>query len=114
MGMENLPGFNMKILMFLFVFSSLLMFHGIEGKALFPWPESSCICFAVYDPVCGVDGKTYSNRCNATCRKTQVKCKGRCPCKPNLDCVCPAVFDPVVELMGKLTPTAVRQCATTQ
>ncbi len=42
------------------------------------------VCTQQYEPVCGVDGKTYSNICFAGLAKTQVKYKGECS-KPSLD-----------------------------
>lgn len=50
-----------------------------------PTPEFDCVlgdCPQTTDLVCGSDGKTYSNPCNALCAKVQVVRKGRCDIKP--------------------------------
>lgn len=49
--------------------------------------DVSCLCDAVYDPVCGVDGRTYENSCTAQCRGVRVAYPGACTgCNGDDDC----------------------------
>ena len=43
------------------------------------------VCTADYSPVCGEDGRTYSNSCGAGAAGAAVLCEGACPCPASSD-----------------------------
>jgi hypothetical protein len=50
-----------------------------------------CVCPAIYTPVCGANGKTHGNACEARCAGVKVVRASEC----TKSCTCPAVVAPV-------------------
>ena len=53
---------------------------------LFAWFfVAGCYCSSTWEPVCDEDELEYYIKCQAECYGAYVECKGKCPCKGNIN-----------------------------
>ena len=67
-----------KLLLVAAVMSIIIEAHRCDGQQRHRDP--GCVCPKIFSPVCGSDGRTYSNACEANCNGRSFRCQGRCPC----------------------------------
>ena len=76
----------------------------VEGpRGPFCQEEEGVACRMIWDPVCGADGRTYGNACEANAAGARVAYAGECLREPPQDVpdACPMVWDPVCGVDGR-------------
>ena len=68
---------NLFVLTFCLSLSGLIF--GCTKNNCVETPKDDCVCTQQYDPVCGCNGKTYGNACEASCASINDFTPGECP-----------------------------------
>ncbi|XP_061167871.1 serine protease inhibitor dipetalogastin-like [Saccostrea echinata] len=80
---------------------ALYLFLLLVASTMVHSQTNNCACIQVYDPVCGINGRTYSNSACAGCAGVAVQCRGECPCRTTGNCACGFIYDPVCGFNGR-------------
>jgi len=68
----------LSILLWLFIVMFGWVFSVSASSDGWLWESQDCICTMEFDPVCWIDGRTYSNPCVASCDAVEISYKGEC------------------------------------
>lgn len=60
------------------LFATALLSLGAFDQDCLDLKRHDCVCPEIWAPVCGVDGRTYGNACNAQCESVRIDHEGAC------------------------------------